>query len=170
VSVIALGVRLTDFRRTAKGPQAKASAIIVQRAVSVRRRSKWNGGIWRRRRIGCVWCPRRDDGRILEQDGRVVLRREHGTCHPRGGERENATSNKKVDQPFHGSPLLEQCAEPIDARLSADVNRRAIVANILERVAGWRWRQREPSVSIDSEMPVRARCDGPYEAPQERPR
>jgi hypothetical protein len=105
VSVIASRKRPPDFRQIAKGPEGDASAIIVQRVDCVQRRSKRNVSVWRSRRIGCVWWPGRDDGRILEQAGRIVLRRERRTCRRRGGERENAVSNERVDPSFRGSPL-----------------------------------------------------------------
>ena len=84
-------VRLPDLRQTAKGPGGDASAIIVHRLVCVRR-SKRIGIAWRSRRNGRVLRPGGNDGRILEQAGRIVLRRERRTCRERGGEREDRTS------------------------------------------------------------------------------
>ena len=110
-NVIAVGVRLPDFRQTAKGPGGDASAIIVH--TDCARRSKRNGVVWRSRRNGRVWRSRGNDGRILEQAGRVVLRGERRACRQRGGERENAASNESVDPQFHGSGFRRHCAEPL---------------------------------------------------------
>ena len=102
MNVIALVVRLPDFRQTAKGPGGDASAIIVHRADCVWR-SKRNGVVWRFRRNGRVWRSRGNDGRILEQAARIVLRRERRACRQRDGECEDRT--------FHGlraSNALEQ--------------------------------------------------------------
>jgi hypothetical protein len=114
VSVIALGVRPPDFRQTAIGPEGDACAIIAQRVVCVRwrrskrngsvRRSKRSGYVWWSIRIGCVWWTRRDDGRIFEQAGRIVLRCERRACRQCGGERENAASKESYDPLLHNPP------------------------------------------------------------------
>ena len=88
---IALGVRAPDFRETVEGPGGDAGAIVVQRPVSVRRIACVGGPRVRRRslRIGrIVWS--RNDGRMLEQAGRIsVLRRQGGTGRQHGNKHED---------------------------------------------------------------------------------
>src|SRR5208337_11461 len=91
VKPIAPGVRLPDFRETAKGPEGDASAIIV-RSADRARRLKRNGSLWRTRRSSSVrrsgrnGCARsgRNHGRTFEQAGRIVLRPERRTGRQRG--------------------------------------------------------------------------------------
>ena len=104
-------MRLPDFRETAKGPKGDARAIIVQRVRCVRR-SKWNAGVWRFRRSGCVRWPRRDDGRVLEQAGRIVLHPERRAFRQRGGERENAASKESYGPLLYGALPLKLLLMP----------------------------------------------------------
>jgi hypothetical protein len=99
VNRITPGVRLPDFRETAKGPEGDAGAITVPRVDRVRRlkrsgslrRSRGNSSLWRSGRSGCARRPRRNDGRIFEQAGRIALRRERRPGRQRGGERDDRT-------------------------------------------------------------------------------
>ena len=84
-----MGMRALDFRKAVEGVGGDMRAIVVQRRVPVGRTACF-------RRAACVWrgplrigriVRSRNDGRMLEQTGRIaVLRREHRACRQRDGE------------------------------------------------------------------------------------
>jgi hypothetical protein len=93
VSLIALGVRAPDFRKTVEGPGGDGRAKVVKRPIPVGRtaclrliaRVRGRGSL----RIGrVVWSG--NDGRMLEQAGWIsVLHRERGTSRKRGNKHED---------------------------------------------------------------------------------
>ena len=78
-----MGMRALDFRKAVEGVGGDVRAIVVQRRVPVGRIARvWRGPL----RIGRI-VRSRNDGRMLEQTGRIaVLRREHRACRQRDGE------------------------------------------------------------------------------------